>query len=579
MRFLISILTALTLAILSTAAMSTLAMAGDRAIIVLDASGSMWGQIDGKAKIEIARETLSKVLASVPDELELGLIAYGHREKGSCGDIEEIVAAGPGTRAAIEAAANSMQPKGKTPISASLRMAAESLRSVEEKASVIIVTDGIETCNADPCAVARELEQSGIGFTAHVVGFGLQDGEGAQVSCIAEITGGKYFEAKDAAALGEALAVTLAAVAEEPPVSVVEEKPQETQVAQATGDNVVLTAMLAKGVPLTGDPFWEIFPDNGAETYTYGPTYSGNFEPGGYRIKLSQGLAKTEIRLNVEAGKPIAQDVVLEAGVVEYSVFPDNDGDAIGDAAATVRASDREHTGYGPGSIVIPAGDFTVTGESGAAKAVVSGKLKAGETVPVKVVLNSGFLRVSSIYSDGNLEVNRSDIFYEVVEAKKSLEGNRKSVAYNYGKEASFMLPAGSYVVIASISKAKGEAPFTVEAGQPVTAVVNLNAGVLEVKAPGASKMELLTTKKDLSGNREVLETVYTPEMNITVGPGTYVVVATFGEAPAADPKAEAKPGETAAAETAPVVLPTSEAEVVVKAAERSELELVPPQQ
>ena len=69
----------------------------DKAIIVLDASGSMWGQIGGEAKIAIARDTLGDVLGSVPGDLELGFMAYGHRDKGSCTDIELIVPPAAGT--------------------------------------------------------------------------------------------------------------------------------------------------------------------------------------------------------------------------------------------------------------------------------------------------------------------------------------------------------------------------------------------------------------------------------------------------------------------------------------------------
>ena len=88
------------LAALLVFCMTAFASAADRAIIVLDASGSMWAQIDGKPKLEIARETLRTVLQTVPADLELGLMAYGHREKGSCDDIELIVppAAGSGRR-------------------------------------------------------------------------------------------------------------------------------------------------------------------------------------------------------------------------------------------------------------------------------------------------------------------------------------------------------------------------------------------------------------------------------------------------------------------------------------------------
>ena len=58
------------------------AVASDRAIIILDASGSMWAQINGKARIDIAREALKEVLAGVRGRLELGFMAYGHRSKG-----------------------------------------------------------------------------------------------------------------------------------------------------------------------------------------------------------------------------------------------------------------------------------------------------------------------------------------------------------------------------------------------------------------------------------------------------------------------------------------------------------------
>ena len=58
----------------------------------------MWGQIDGKPKLEIARDTLRTVLQTMPADLELGLMAYGHREKGTCDDIELIVPPAAGTR-------------------------------------------------------------------------------------------------------------------------------------------------------------------------------------------------------------------------------------------------------------------------------------------------------------------------------------------------------------------------------------------------------------------------------------------------------------------------------------------------
>ena len=115
------------LAFLAGAALlaSATAAHADKAIIVLDASGSMWGQIGGEAKIAIARETLARCSKTVPGNLELGFMAYGHRDKGSCADIELIVPPAAGTAAAIADAANALTPKGKTPISDAVRQAAE----------------------------------------------------------------------------------------------------------------------------------------------------------------------------------------------------------------------------------------------------------------------------------------------------------------------------------------------------------------------------------------------------------------------------------------------------------------------
>ena len=75
------------LAILATASSPTSAQ--DQAIIVLDASGSMWGQIDGTPKIVIARDALDRTVGAGASDLWLGFMAYGHREKGSCSDIEQ----------------------------------------------------------------------------------------------------------------------------------------------------------------------------------------------------------------------------------------------------------------------------------------------------------------------------------------------------------------------------------------------------------------------------------------------------------------------------------------------------------
>lgn len=193
------------------------AAANEQTMIVLDGSGSMWGQIDGRPKLEIARETLGKVLADTPADTRLGLIAYGHREKGNCKDIELVVPVAAGTGPAIATAAGKMKFLGMTPLSDAVTRAAREMRHTERKATVILITDGLETCDADPCAVGKALEESGVDFTAHVVGFGLSDEEGRQVACLAENTGGSYFAANDASSLAAALTRTVVETPVAPP--------------------------------------------------------------------------------------------------------------------------------------------------------------------------------------------------------------------------------------------------------------------------------------------------------------------------------------------------------------------------
>ncbi|SHI29089.1 VWA domain-containing protein [Wenxinia saemankumensis] len=179
-------------------------------IIVLDGSGSMWGQVDGRTKIEIAREALAAAVADLPDDQALGLMVYGAERRGDCADIALAVPPGPvaTTRDAIAAAAAGVTPLGKTPLTDAVREAARLMRSTEEAATVVLVTDGVETCAADPCALAQELEVTGVDFTAHVVGFGLSTEEGRAVSCLATETGGRFILAGDGAALDEALRMT-----------------------------------------------------------------------------------------------------------------------------------------------------------------------------------------------------------------------------------------------------------------------------------------------------------------------------------------------------------------------------------
>lgn len=177
----------------------------EQAMVVLDGSGSMWAQIDGRSKIQVARQVITDITLDWDPSFELGLMSYGHRAKGDCSDIETLIAPIDVDAARFATAVNGINPKGKTPITQSVINAAEALKYTEHKATVILISDGKETCHMDPCDAAVTLERYGIDFTAHVISFDVPFEQTVGLRCLAETTGGMYLEAGNAHSLKAAM--------------------------------------------------------------------------------------------------------------------------------------------------------------------------------------------------------------------------------------------------------------------------------------------------------------------------------------------------------------------------------------
>jgi len=174
-------------------------------MFILDCSGSMWGQAAGKTKIEAAKEVLTQALPQFPPGVKVGLTAYGHRRKGDCSDVEVLIPAGSADRQALLAKVKALKPKGKTPLAASVKMVAESLKTKENETTIVLISDGIETCHDDPCGLVKTLKESGLKFVLHVVGFDVDHKGKAQLACLAQAGGGQFFAVGDSQALLAAL--------------------------------------------------------------------------------------------------------------------------------------------------------------------------------------------------------------------------------------------------------------------------------------------------------------------------------------------------------------------------------------
>jgi Mg-chelatase subunit ChlD len=187
----------------------------DRAVeIVVDASRSMWGRMDGKPKMAVAKGILQDVSYWFPEDLDLALRAYGSAspsDSNDCADSTLLVPFGDENREPIRQAIASLRPLGQTPIAYALNQATRDFGSLQDDRALVLVTDGIESCGGDPVQAARELRAQGI--KVHLIGFGLgnaADEDTASLRAVADASGGRYVTAGSAEALKEALTQTVA---------------------------------------------------------------------------------------------------------------------------------------------------------------------------------------------------------------------------------------------------------------------------------------------------------------------------------------------------------------------------------
>lgn len=276
MRTLIMALSvALTLAMPASAADDP----ADDAILVLDASGSMWGQIDGVNKIVIAKDVVEELTYKLPTGRRLGLVAYGHRRQGDCKDIETLAPVGA-ERSRLREQIRALTPRGKTPLSASVQHAAETLDYTKNRATVILVSDGKETCDFDPCELGRILEKNGLDFTVHVIGFDVTVEERTGLQCLAAATGGQFLAADDAAELAQAL----------DEVAVGTAIPTAPQTSEPNPVQLALKATILDGGPLIQSQLdWTVTPRGGGAP-AFSATDAGVAEtelpPGDYRVQV-----------------------------------------------------------------------------------------------------------------------------------------------------------------------------------------------------------------------------------------------------------------------------------------------------
>ncbi|WP_328354345.1 VWA domain-containing protein [Mycobacterium sp. NBC_00419] len=184
-------------------------------IVILDGSGSMNQNDAPGPRIEAAKAAAAALIDALPADATIGLDTYGTSTGSSpaehdigCRDVTTLIPLGALDREAIHASITSLQASGYTPISLALHHAGTELPADNSPQAIVLVSDGEDTCDSDPCQTAAQLKTSHPNLTISTVGFKTDGPTAEQLRCIATTTGGLFVPATNAAQLSTRLIAT-----------------------------------------------------------------------------------------------------------------------------------------------------------------------------------------------------------------------------------------------------------------------------------------------------------------------------------------------------------------------------------
>ncbi len=331
-------------------------------MLMVDGSSSMAEAFGAELKVDAAKRELSRFVAAWPQDVPLGLLAFGHRRflqpEGACRDYEVLVPARSGSGPAINAALARLEPMGRTPLTDAIRAAADALGSAERKASIVVFTDGVDTCDQDPCAAVRDIAARGVDFRAHVISLAVGPDAEDSLRCIAEESGGGFYPVSEAVELVEAF----------------------EDLSVVLNPDVRLVAVLGPGeAALERDLAWRIdqlLPDGTTRAVDTGGVMQPVLgpEPGLYRVTVRYGAATVETTVPLGSGTPRRIVLILNAGNIGVQIAPEIT--AVGPVRLTVtpegQAAPLLEAEGEAGLFLLPAGTYTIEASRGIERATTT---------------------------------------------------------------------------------------------------------------------------------------------------------------------------------------------------------------
>ncbi|MTD96227.1 VWA domain-containing protein [Hyphomicrobium sp. xq] len=469
-------------------------------MIVLDGSGSMWGNLGTEklSKLEMARAALRALLPSLRTDARIGIASFGHRRRGNCGDAEVILPPDINGPERLTQPVEKLNAMGKGPLVLALRESAQAIAGATP-ASIVLVADDLDNCGQDVCTALGDILATNPNLVVHTVAIGFDKPKLDHISCIPRQTGGKLWDAQDAVGFNSAIgqAVKLALLQSGPTAPAPEPAQAEAQKpAAGAPPGLYLSAGLGPTSATLDTPVHWRITKSGADGQPVRDTRAAavfeKLEPGSYDIEADVGLARARQTVDVAADQAVQVRVDLNAGVLKMQARSTTAAPPLTSPVFTVSPA-KADAGDAPiwvgrdtqPEILLPAGDYVVTAQNGLARQQTSVTIGAATGTSFNSMLASGTLELSATRGTAAVPGDAVDdgVTFILHQDDPDAPQGRREVARSAAPAPSFMLPSGTYYVTARTATSEARDQLAIGAGDVVKRALPLSLAQVKLSA------------------------------------------------------------------------------------------------
>jgi Ca-activated chloride channel family protein len=372
--------------------------------------------------------------------------------------VEFLVAVENGTKSEVNKAVKGIKLLGKTPLAYSAFQVIDKLRQTKLKATIILITDGIESCSGNIYDVIKAAKSEGVDFKLHIIGFGLKNEDTQQLKCAAQEGEENYYNAEDAGGLGDVLEVATATTID---------KPKGNFSVFAIKNGIAIDAWV-KAYDIIGKrkPIMVLTYQDTASFYLPPSTY--NFE-----VVPLEGSDVNKITVsNIESFEDKMGHRTISFDGGKLRITTTNNGEnwdcivKLIDQNGKVAAATRTYTA--PKEVEVNPGNYKITIQALASMEGIATftefeniNILAGGITPISYDFKTGTFEIYTRVGGENVDA--------IVTIKEMSSGKDVAAARTYSKGAKFLLNPGTYEVKAvplGVHKAKKPQLFTMEVKQ-----------------------------------------------------------------------------------------------------------------